>query len=498
MQIKAICSLCMILVLSAKSSIAKFIIMYWRNALFIVFIFLVLTAGKLVDTEKSKPLKDEVWITAYHQNLLFKQEPLENEKTPENNLPVINIDMKKTYQCIDGFGFTLTGGSARLIHSMEANAQAALLDQLFLTSALNIGTSYLRVSIGASDLSDSVFTYNDLPTGQTDPELKSFSIEPELVHLVPVLRAIKAMNPEVQIMGSPWSAPAWMKDNQKMIGGRLLKKYYPVYAQYFVKYVQAMQKEGINIDAITVQNEPLHPGNNPSMYMPAEDQAEFVKNYLGPAFEKNRIATKIIIYDHNADKPEYPLTVLKDAEARKYIDGSAFHLYGGTIDALSSVHEAYPDKHLYFTEQWIGGPANFVGDLNWHIENLIIGATRNWCKTVLEWNLAADKNYDPHTDQGGCTRCLGAVTIDGNDVALNPAYYIIGHASKFVRPGSVRIASNLLPGVPNVAFLTPDHKVVLIAMNSTDATIQFKIQLDKKEVVAVLPSKAVGSYVLND
>ncbi len=159
--------------------------------------------------------------------------------------------------------------------------------------------------------------------------------------------------------------------------------YYAAYANYFVKYIQAMKAEGITIDAITVQNEPLHGGNNPSMVMQAADQATFIKNNLGPAFSTAGITTKIITYDHNADRPDYPLTILNDPAAKPYVDGSAFHLYGGNISALTQVHNAHPDKHVYFTEQWVGGPGNFAGDLQWHVENLIIGATRNWSRNVL-------------------------------------------------------------------------------------------------------------------
>ncbi|MDX5420020.1 MAG: glucosylceramidase, partial [Hymenobacteraceae bacterium] len=256
---------------------------------------------------------------------------------------------------------------------------------------------------------------------------------------------------------------------------------------------QAMEAEGIQIDAITVQNEPLHPGNNPSLLMQAPEQAQFIKKSLGPAFQAANIDTKIIIYDHNADRIDYPISILNDPEAKKYIDGSAFHLYGGTIDALDQVHKAHPDKNLYFTEQWVGAPGNLAGDLQWHTKNLIIGATRNWCKTVLEWNLAADTNQDPHTE-GGCTECLGAITLNSG-VIRNPAYYIIAHASKFVRPGSVRIASNTLAGIPNVAFKTPNGNIVLIALNEGQSSRTFNIKFNGKLITTTLAKGAVGTYI---
>ena len=172
-------------------------------------------------------------------------------------------------------------------------------------------------------------------------------------------------------MGSPWSPPAWMKSNRKSIGGSLKPEFYGAYAKYFVKYIQGMKAEGIRIDAITVQNEPLHPGNNPSLLMQAPEQAKFIRNHLGPAFKQAGLNTKIIIYDHNCDRPDYPISILNDADARKYVDGTAFHLYAGKIDAVSAVHEAHPDKNLYFTEQWIGAPGNLRGDLAWHTRELI-------------------------------------------------------------------------------------------------------------------------------
>jgi len=226
--------------------------------------------------------------------------------------------------------------------------------------------------------------------------------------------------------------------------------------------------------------------------LPAE-QGAFIKGFLGPKFKAANIATKIILYDHNTDRTDYPLSIMADADANAYVDGSAFHLYAGSIDALSQVHNAFPAKNVYFTEQWVGGPGNFSGDLQWHISNLIIGATRNWSRNVLEWNLAADPNYNPHTD-GGCTTCLGALTI-GSSVTRNVAYYIIAHASKFVRPGSVRIASNTTGNLPNVAFKNTDGKKVLIVLNSSAITQSFNIKFNGKQVSPVLSGGAVATFV---
>lgn len=229
--------------------------------------------------------------------------------------------------------------------------------------------------------------------------------------------------------------------------------------------------------------------------MTAGEQADFIKNHLGPAFQEAGIATKIVIFDHNCDHPVYPITVLNDPDARKYIDGSAFHLYGGDISALTQVHNAHPDKNLYFTEQWVGGSPviQFGSNLKWHVKNLIIGAPQNWSRVVLEWNLASDPSYKPHTP-GGCTKCLGAVTI-GSSVSRNVAYYIIAHASKFVRPGSVRIGSTTVAGLPNVAYQAPDGKKILIVLNEGASSQAFSIRFGESHVKTSLEAGSVATYV---
>jgi glucosylceramidase len=437
-----------------------------------------------------------VWLTKGDGSVLFqKQAATMRFGAVAGSASTITVDTTETYQTIDGFGYTLTGGSAQHLLGMRAPARAALLKELFDTTGNNIGVSYLRVSIGASDLNERAFSYNDMPAGQTDVELKNFDLGPDKTTVVPVLKEILAINPAIKIMGSPWSPPAWMKDNSDTRGGSLKPEYYDAYARYFVKYIQAMQAEGIAIDAITVQNEPLHPGNNPSLLMLPEQQAAFIKQSLGPVFRSVGVATKIIIYDHNLDRPDYPITILNDAEARQYVDGSAFHHYAGTIDAMSQVHSAHPDKALYFTEQWIGAPGDFPNDLKWHIRNLIIGAPRNWSRTVLEWNLSSNRALQPHTDRGGCDRCLGAITIDGDTVTRNPAYYIIAHASKFVRPGSVRIGSNVFSNLPNVAFKTPEGKKVLVVLNDANTAQTFHVQFGGRKLATTLDAGAAGTYV---
>ena len=438
-----------------------------------------------------------LWLTKADRSVLFaKQQDVLKFSPSSNNNQTIAVNDKETYQAIDGFGYALTGGSAQHIIRMSAPARAALLEELFATDGNNIGVSYIRLSIGASDLNEKVFSYNDLPEGQTDLEQNKFDLGLDKADVIPVMKEILAINPKLKILGSPWSPPLWMKTTYDARGGMLKPEYYDAYARYFVKYIQEMKKEGIVIDAVTVQNEPLHPGNNPSLLMVAPDQALFVKKHLGPAFQSAGLKTKIIIYDHNADRPDYPISILDDAEARKYIDGSAFHLYGGKIEALTDVHNAHPDKNIYFSEQMVvERPGAEDINITGPVRRLIIGATRNWSRTVLEWNLAADPENKPFTDRGGCPTCQGAVTIDKDNVSRNIAYYSVAHASKFVRPGSVRIASNELTNLSNVAFKTPDGKKVLIVANTGKEMASFNISYNGKILPATLDKGAVGTYI---
>lgn len=408
--------------------------------------------------------------------------------------PTLTVDSTRRFQSVDGFGYTLTGGTAELIRGMDATSRTALLKELFGNRESGIGISYLRLSMGASDLSREVFSYADMPSGKADPELRGFSLAQDTTDLVPLLQEILSIDPSVKLMASPWSPPVWMKDNGNSRGGRLLKRYYGTYALYFVKYMRAMAAKGIYIDAVTIQNEPQHGGNVPSMLMSAAEQAEFIRDHLGPAFRSAGLSTRIVIWDHNCNHPEYPVSVLNDPKARLFIDGSAFHLYEGDISALSVVKEAHPDKNLYFTEQWTGAKGSFDGDLEWHLKNVIIGSMRNWSRIALEWNLASDPSFGPHTP-GGCTECKGALTISGSGFSRNVSYYIIAHASRFVPPGSVRIASDELAGLPNVAFLRPDGKQVLIVVNEKKVPVRFNITCNGSSAPAELPGNAVATYV---
>ena len=479
---------------------------------FIIFLLLTLsyifTNSCSVDN-KNKDINDDItqytfqlendvdfWLTKADESVkIQKQETILGFGNLINIYPTIEVDESQVFQSIDGFGFSLTGGSVEVINQLDTEKKQELLTELFGFDSNSISISYLRLSIGSSDLNASTFSYNDLPEGQTDLNLSQFSLGSDMVELIPLLKEILNINPNIKIMGSPWSPPVWMKDNNSTIGGSLRPEYYGVYAQYFVKYIQKMKEKGIAIDAITPQNEPLHPGNNPSMHMTAQQQADFIKNHLGPSFQKENIDTKIIIYDHNCDKPEYPISILNDPEAKQYIAGSAFHLYGGDISALSKVHNAHPDKDLYFTEQYTSSTGEFKNDLKWHVKNVIVGSMRNWSKIALEWNLANDSSFGPHTE-GGCTTCKGAITIKGsNSYTRNVGYFIIAHASKFIPAGSVRIASNNIVSLYNVAFKTPDGKLVLVIENDGESSQLFNIKYKGKWITSSLDAGSVGTYI---
>ena len=474
-------------------------------------------------SQTGKPVSIESWITYADRSAMFQRQTdsiFFSSANRGGGTPIV-IDDSQQFQEIDGFGFALTGGSAELLVKMSASSRAKILEEVFAVNDNNIGVSYIRLSIGASDLNSFVFSYDDLKDNDTDFELKKFSLSQDLQDVIPVMKEILAINPSVKILGSPWSAPVWMKTNNNIRGGALKKDCYDVYARYFVKYIKSMKDQGINIDAVTIQNEPLNSKNTPSMQWLWSEQADFIKNNLGPALKTAGLNTKIILFDHNCDRIDYPLAMLNDPDVAKYADGSGFHHYGGDIASLTDLHVARPDKNLYFTEQMV---VERPGDKNINIaaqvKRLIVGTTRNWSKNVILWNLAADPLNDPHTDNGGCSMCQGALTLDGEIVTRNLAYYTIAHASKFVRPGSVRIASTNTgdktvsltedeerPGIkratviessqvfPNTAFKTPDGKIVLIVVNDTYSAGTFRIQFKGKYASLRLGPGAVGTYV---
>lgn len=438
-----------------------------------------------------------LWLTTVDRSALLAEQstPVDFSQTASSDR-TIDVNEMEQYQSMEGFGVALTGGSAELLMRMSPSARAALLHSLFAPTGDGIHISYIRVSIGSSDMNDHPYTYDDMPAGETDPQLRHFSLDLDNAAVIPVLQQILAINPEVKILGSPWSAPAWMKTNDELKGGHLKPEDYGVYAQYFVKYIEGMKARGIPITAITVQNEPLNPKNTPSMAMFAAEEDTFIAKDLGPAFAQAGIHTGIQIYDHNPDVPSYPLSILADPEANKYVAGTAFHLYGGAADTFNQVHTLYPRKDLFMTEQSVTeNPHSSTLDIAEPVDRVLIGATRNWSRNVLLWNLAADPEAGPHTNDGGCTGCWGALTLNDDQVTRNVAWYALAHFSKFVPPGSIRIGTNDLEQLDNVAFLTPAGKVVLVVSNTGNFPFSFAIRYHGRTAATVLPAESVGTYV---
>ena len=436
----------------------------------------------------------EGWVTRDAKSLLQPLQPAAfSPSSPQDSLPTIEIDDSQAFQPIEGFGFSLTGGSAYLLAGLEKAERADLLHELFGLTEASVGLSCLRLSIGASDLGRKDFSYWGLRRGTKDPDIARFKLSAGDREVVPMLQEILRINPTLKIIASPWSAPPWMKTNGSYVAGRLRPDSYSAYARYFVKYVEAMREQGIHVSAVTPQNEPLNAKNEPSMVMTAEEQAEFIKGYLGPELRKAAPETDILCWDHNCDVPEYPLTVLGDPEARAYVAGVAWHLYNGSPEAMSQVRAQYPAQKVYFTEQWVSALDDFMGALRWHTKNIVIGSLRNWSRTALEWNLASDPRHALHTRRGavgslggvtigtaikhshGDTGISGGLTIAAT-IKRNPGYYLMAHSAKFIRPGSVRVHSSEVDQLPNVTCLTPDSRMVMVVMNDADSVRRFRIR----------------------
>lgn len=480
-----------------------------RVLLLLAFSFFGLTACGNKDKDDDDiivpPVTDsvfaQVYLTRGDQTKLFNRESdIPVKKTYNNTWPLVTVDTAITYQTIEGFGAALTGSSAYLINrKMSAGARNSLLTNLFDPES-GIGLSYLRLTMGASDFSLSDFSYDDMPAGQQDPNLEHFSLSQDTLDVVPIAKEIVDIYQDMAFMGSPWSPPAWMKTSGSMLGGKLRPDVYSVYADYFIKYIQAMDGHGIRIDAITIQNEPLYfTATYPCMEMQAGEQSSFIKDHLGPKFQNAGISTKIITYDHNWDRPDYPLTILNDPQAKQYIEGSAFHAYGGQVGAMSQVHNAHPDKGLYFTEISGGDWAtDFSDNLMWNMSNIFIGTMRNWSRNTLLWNLALDENDGPQNN--GCGDCRGVVTINSGSGAVtrNVEYYSLAHFSKFVRPGAQRINTRMpqtLTNIEIISFLNTDGTKVTVAANYDETAKVFVMEQNKKFMTYTLQGKSVATIV---
>jgi glucosylceramidase len=426
----------------------------------------------------------EVWLTTGSGSSKLAQQGSLTFGANSGSATTVTINEGSTYQTMDGFGFTLTEGSCEVINSLGSSQQTSLLNELFSTGG--VGITMLRISIGASDLSSSNYSYRDGA---------SFSLAgPDLTYLIPMIKRILAINPNIKILATPWSAPRWMKSNGGWVGGTLNTSNYGDYATYFVDYLNAMKGQGINIWGITPQNEPENPYNNPSMTLTAQQELTFINNNLGPAVRNAGYSSlKIIGFDHNCDNTSYPTTVASSS----YVDGSAFHLYSGNISALTTVKNN-TGKNVYFTEQWTSSAGSFSGDLSWHTQNVTIGASNNWAKAVFEWNLANNSGIGPYTS-GGCTQCLGAITINNSTTyTRNVAYYIISHFSKFVKPNAVRIGASSNHGnLITTAFKNSDGSKVAVVLNNSGGALTFRIVWNNQSFTYSLAAGSVVTFKWN-
>lgn len=406
---------------------------------------------------------------------------------------IIQVDPAQRFQTIAGFGAAITDSSAWLIQRrMSAAQRDTLMADLFGPSP-GIGLGATRLTIGASDFSRTHYSYADGPLGTpTD-------LSPVDVDVLPTIRAARALNPQLTIIASPWSAPASMKSSGRLIGGTLNAAAYPNFAGYLRDYLVGMATRGVPIDALTIQNEPdFEPGDYPGMRLNAAQRADFVANYLGPLLRHDGLTTQLLEWDHNWDQPQQPAAVLRNAAAAQYISGVAWHCYAGDVSSQSTVQREFPDKDVWFTECSGGSwDSDFGSNLGWMTRNLIIGTTRNWARGVVMWNIALDESSGPHT--GGCGNCRGVVTIDSRTGAVtrNVEYYVLAHVSRFVRRGAVRVASDTgVGGLDSVAFRNSDDgSMVLVMANSFAAAQAFHVRFAARQFAATLSAGAVATYV---
>lgn len=395
----------------------------------------------------------------------------------------IAINPEVTYQQIDGFGASFTDSSAYLMNQVLSGQQRDEAMIKLFDPEQGIGLSVVRNPMGASDYARDFYSYNDLPEGETDVELAKFSVAHDEADIIPLTKQALALNPQLKLMGSPWSPPGWMKTSGSMIGGELKPEYYEAYAQYFVRYIQAYAEQGLHVYAITPQNEALYcPGHYPGMLMLPEVQSEFIKEHLKPAFVANGITTKILCYDHNWDKPEYPLHVID--EAGDAVDGVAWHWYGGTPSAQSDVFLADPGKEVHFTE---GSGGEWIPPFEQAFSNVMrtgIEIIRNYSKSFVLWNMALDENNGPFVPGFGTSTCRGILKVEQGSKQLHYTldYYALAHFSKCARPQAVRLETNASDeAIRAVALRNVDQSIAVIAFNDSEQANNVSIELPDQE-----------------
>jgi glucosylceramidase len=461
-----------------------------------------------VNTPSDKTGSVDSYVTSSDKSKLFFHAVLTfNSKDYIDTGHTIYLHPLVRYQQIDGFGAAITGSSCYNLLKMSGSDRSKLLSETFDT-VNGAGYSYIRISIGCSDFSMDEYTCCDTPG------IEHFRIHDlDKRDLIPVLKEILTINSKVKILASPWTCPRWMKVNNLIelkpqnswTSGQLNPKYYQDYALYFVRFVQEMGKYGIPIQAITIQNEPLNRGNSSSLYMTWQEQAEFIKTALGPKFDSAGIKAKIVIFDHNynydniVDQEGYPLKIYQIPEAARYVDGAAYHAYGGDKSELLKVHNAASSKNLYFTEMSIGTwNYTFDGDLIWSMRELGIGTLNNYCKSVIVWNFLLDENGAPNRP-GGCTTCYGAVEISSKDYSTldrKSHFYVIAHLSKVISQAATRIGvSGYKPdGLSLVAVVNPDGTFGTVLLNENNSTLNITIDVGIHSFSYTLPSRSITSF----
>ena len=440
-----------------------------------------------------------MWLTTADETQKLAPQALQPAVGPARGDEAVTIDTSKHFQKIRGFGAAMTDASAQVISQLPEKKRRAIMAELFGRANGGLGLSFTRLTVGASDFSTSDYSYDDTPGNAPDPELRHFSMEPARKYVLPRLREALKINPDLLVMISPWSAPAWMKTTRSLIKGQLVPQYYPAFANYLARTVQAFGRGGVPVSMLTIQNEPnFEPDNYPGERVDPPQRAEIIGQYVGPTFRALGLRTQILDWDHNWDKPQMPLGVLSDAKARSFISGVAWHCYEGDVAAQGPVHDAYPDKDAWVTEcsggEWSPKYAEVLG---WMTDKLIIGASNNWSRGTLLWNLALDPAHGPHT--GGCADCRGVVTIDPATGAVirNVEYYVLGHASRFVLPGAYRVATKKSgDGVEAASFVNPDGSRVAILHRKTGEGA-LTVAVDGERYSVVLPTGSVATLRWN-
>lgn len=407
----------------------------------------------------------------------------------------IRVDEATVYQSMVGFGGAMTESAAKVISDLPGEARDRLMSELF-HPADGIGLSFVRVPMGATDFALSDYTYADAK-GPAGDLLAHFSTARDDAYVVPRLQQALALNPNLTIMATPWSPPAWMRTKGKLKGskgGGLKPEYFAGYAEYFVRFVQNYARRAIPVHYVSAQNEPAYAPGYIGMTMSADEQTVFIRDHLVPAFAAAGLATRILAWDHNWDGASYARAILGDAEAKAAVAGTAWHGYGGTPAAMGDLHALHPDKDIFFTEVTEFGEADFAADLAWNARHITIGAPLNWARGVAMWNLALDQHHGPIN--GGAANLRGLVQVDTatGAYAKQPAFYSLGQASKYVVPGSQRIGCAVDGAGVAVAYRRPDDRIVVQVLNDSQ-TERPLVMKRGREVINTVLASGVTTYL---